>query len=191
MNAPREHPPVDSGKWLTDTLPGLLGIPDEASLEILTGYLNHPDSSVRRFALNGLSYWPEESVLRRLVTLLDNTEASDTPEQNAERDFLAILPEILYRHFGGAAVPYLERALRTERGNRMATNIALQLMIGNDPVGFQFAARVVGQKSDSAIDMIQVLKRQFPDLKNAAGNAVAPFVERRASQSVPGQMERK
>jgi hypothetical protein len=64
-------------------------------------------------------------------------------------------------------------------------------MIANDPVGFQFAARVVEQKSDSAIDMIQVLKRQFPELKNADGNAVAAFVEWRAGQSVPGHAERK
>jgi IPT/TIG domain len=191
LNSLREHPPVDSGEWLTDTLPGLLGIPDESSLEILAGYLNHPDSSVRRYAFNGLSYWPEASVLRRLVALFDNTGASDTPEQNAERDFLAILPEILYRRFGDAAVPYLERALRTERGNRMARNIALQLMIANDPVGFQFAARVVEQKSHSGIEMIEILKRQFPELKNANSNEVAAFVERRAGQSVPDRPERK
>jgi hypothetical protein len=184
LNSLREHPPVESGEWLTDTLPGLLGIPDEASLEILAGYLNHPDSSVRRYAMGGLSYWPEESVLRRLVALLAE------PAQNAERDFLAILPEILYRRFGDAAVPYLERALRTERGNRMAGNIALQLMIANDPVGFQFAARVVEQKGDAGIDMIAVLKRQFPELRNADSNAVAAFVERRA-QPVPDHPERK
>jgi hypothetical protein len=178
----REHPPVDSGEWLTDTLPGLLGIPDESSLEILTGYLNHPDASVRRYASSGLSYWPEESVLRRLVALLDNTGPNDTPEQNAERDFLAILPEILYRRFGDSAIPYLERALRTEKGNRMARNMALQLMIANDPVGFQFAARVIAQKNDLSIDMIQALERQFSELKNADSNAVAAFLERRAGQ---------
>jgi len=209
----REHPPVESGELLTDTLPGLLGIPDESSLEILTGYLHHPDSAVRQYAMNGLCYWPEESVSRRLLALLHTTGPSDVivlfltrqpknlpvlgamladPEQNSDaRDFLAMLPEILYRQFGDAAVPYLERALTTASGNLTARNIALQLMIANDPVGFQFAARVVEQKSDSGIDMMQTLRRQFPELKNADSNAVAAFVEGRAGQSVPGHPERK
>jgi hypothetical protein len=39
--------------------------------------------------------------------------------------------------------------------------------------------------------MMQVVKRQFPELKNADGNAVAAFAEQRAGQSVPGHPERK
>ncbi len=73
----RAHPPVEPGELLTDTLPGLLGIPDESSLEILIGYLYHPDSSVRQYAMNGLSYWPEESVSRKLLALLLTTGPSD------------------------------------------------------------------------------------------------------------------
>jgi hypothetical protein len=174
----REHPPVESGELLTDTLPGLLGIPDETSLEILTGYLYHPDSSVRQYAMNGLSYWPEESVLPALGAILAE------PGRSADaRDFVATLPELLYRNFGDAAVPYLEGALSTGSGDLTARNIALQLMIANDPVGFQFAARVAAQKSDSGIDMIQRLKQQFPELKNADSNTVAAFAERRGGES--------
>ena len=220
LDSLREHPPVDSGEWLTDTLPGLLGIRDESSLEILTSYLYHPDSSVRRYAFNGLSYWPEETVLRKMLALLQETGPSDAilsaaiaalqrtpadpknlpalgtmlaePEYNSDaRNSLAALPGILYRQFGDAAVPYLERALSTGSGDLTARNVALQLMIANDPVGFQYAARVAAQKSDVGIDMIQLLRQQFPELKNADSNTVAAFVERRAGQSVADHPERK
>lgn len=191
LNSLREHLPVAPGELLTDTLPGLLGIPDEASLEILTGYLYHPDSSVRQHALNGLSYWPEESVLRTLLGLLQRTPDSSVLRRSDARNFLAMIPGILYGLFGAAAIPYLKRALSTEGEDLVARNIALQLMIADDPVGFQFAARVVEQKRDSEADMIQVLKGQFPELQNADSNAVAAFVERRASQAVADHPETK
>lgn len=63
--------------------------------------------------------------------------------------------------------------------------------LGLGPVDVQFSARVVEPKSDSGIDMIQALKRQFPELKNADSNTVAAFLERRADQSVPGHPERE
>jgi hypothetical protein len=47
---------------MTDVLPSLLGNPDQSSFEILRGYLDHPDPSVRKYATNGLSYWPDQFV---------------------------------------------------------------------------------------------------------------------------------
>jgi hypothetical protein len=77
LEALRRRAPADPGELLTDVLPGLLGIPDDASLEILTGYLYHRDASVRRYAMNGLSYWPEESTSQRLLALLHTRGPSD------------------------------------------------------------------------------------------------------------------
>ncbi|MDQ6678159.1 MAG: hypothetical protein M3Z09_12775 [Acidobacteriota bacterium] len=72
----REHPPTDAAELLTDTLPGLLGIPDNSSLAILTGYLYHSDASVRRYAMDGLNYWPEDLVSRTLLTLIQTKGTS-------------------------------------------------------------------------------------------------------------------
>ncbi len=58
----RQNPPIDAGKLMTDVLPSLLGNPDQSSFEILRGYLDHPDPSVRKYATNGLSYWPDQFV---------------------------------------------------------------------------------------------------------------------------------
>jgi hypothetical protein len=45
-------------------------VPDDASFDILAGYLYHPDASVQRYALDGLSYWPEDYTLRKVQALL-------------------------------------------------------------------------------------------------------------------------
>ena len=73
----RDRAPSDAAELLTDTLPSLLGVPDEASFEILAGYLYHPDASVQRYALDGLYYWPDEYTLPRLQSLLLTRGPSD------------------------------------------------------------------------------------------------------------------
>ena len=74
----RERPPSDPAELLADTLPSVFGVPDDASFEILAGYLYHPDATVRRFAMDGLSYWPEELTSARLLGLLRTKGPSDS-----------------------------------------------------------------------------------------------------------------
>ena len=52
------HAPTDATSLLSDYLPGILGIPDEQSLQLLLPYLYDSDDLVRRFAMYGLTYWP-------------------------------------------------------------------------------------------------------------------------------------
>ena len=73
----RNHPPEDSARVLADVLPSLLAMPGDASLEVLTGYLYHPNESVRRYAMDGLSYWPEDSTSLKLLALLHSRGPSD------------------------------------------------------------------------------------------------------------------
>ena len=56
----RNRHPMDAEELLSDVLPSLLGLPDEASLDIVRSYLDHPDERVRRLAANGLCYWPQQ-----------------------------------------------------------------------------------------------------------------------------------
>ncbi len=62
----RQHP-MDPAELVTDVLPAVMGYPDDASLEILMSYLDHPERSVRAFAIRGLHYWPDDVVAARLV----------------------------------------------------------------------------------------------------------------------------
>lgn len=66
----RLRAPSDPAELLSDILPSLLAVPDDASLEMLVGYLYHPDQGVRNYALDGLFYWPDDTVSRRLHALL-------------------------------------------------------------------------------------------------------------------------
>jgi hypothetical protein len=72
----RDRAPGDA-ELLTDTLPSLLGIADDTSFNLLAGYLYHPDAGVQRYALDGLSYWPEEYTLRSLQALVQTRGLSD------------------------------------------------------------------------------------------------------------------
>jgi hypothetical protein len=73
----RDRAPRDAAELLTDVLPNLLGVPDDASFDILGGYLYHSDASVQRYALDGLSYWPEEFTLPKIQALLQARGPSD------------------------------------------------------------------------------------------------------------------
>jgi hypothetical protein len=59
----------------------LFGFPNDASLEILTGYLYHPDAAVRKFALNGLNWWPADIVSRTLPDLIRTKGPNDDIER--------------------------------------------------------------------------------------------------------------
>jgi hypothetical protein len=60
---------TDPAELISDVLPSVLGLPDETSLEFMLGYLYHPDAAVRRYAMNGLFYWPDGLVSLRLRAL--------------------------------------------------------------------------------------------------------------------------
>jgi hypothetical protein len=289
----RARPPADAVDLLTDTLPSVLGAPDDVSFEILAGYLYHSDASVRRYALNGLSYWPGDSTSRRLLSLLHTKGPSDSlirfltrqpgfrnsveiveaslPYLEADSPVLmrgavdalrsasrfnpgileamlhsaehvvshtdkqtgfdlaqvmagtkderahallrkllekgynqvafalisfadpadlpglgALLPvqaslgQELYRRFGNAAVPYLNRALAGSPERFAAQEIARQLIAIGEPAGFQFVVRAIEQKNISRFEMIQFMKSQFPELKTANDDAIASFARQRA-----------
>jgi hypothetical protein len=298
LEAVRARAPADAAEVLTDTLPSLLGAPDDISFEIVAGYLYHPDLSVRRYARNGLYYWPEESASIKLFALLhakgpsdtlidfltvqprfrDSAEIveaslpfleSDSPVllggavaalRPASRDNPAILEALLrsaehvisradsqtasdlaqmlaatkdprahallqsllekghsqvasgllpfgdpadlpglsslltdlaggpvaddlYRIYGDAAIPYLERALAGSPGRFTAQHIARKLIAIGDPAGFQYAVRAIEQKGIPRIDIMQVLKSQFPELNSASEEAIVAFARTRAGSA--------
>jgi hypothetical protein len=276
----------------------VLGAPDDVSFDIVAGYLYHPDRSVRGYAMNGLSYWPEDSTSNKLLALLHTkgpsdalisfltrqprfrdsaeiVEASlpyleaDSPvllggafaalrlpsrDNPAVREALlrsaehvvsradsqtgsdlaqmlaatkdprahallqsllgqghsqvqsgllafndpADLPGLsallngpfgwsmadeLYKRFGEAAIPYLERTLAGSPERFTAQYIARKLISIGDPAGFQYAVRAIEQKGASRIDIIQILKSQFPELNSASEEALAAFARKRAGLS--------
>jgi hypothetical protein len=128
LDAIRKRAPSDSAELLSDTLPGILGLADNASLEILLGYLYHPDPSVRRFAEGGLSYWPDDVLSRRLLALLQTKGPSDQLVR-------AVLwsKEMRTKHLAEIArlsLPYLQSDSPVLAGGALA---AVRETLGADP----------------------------------------------------------
>jgi hypothetical protein len=102
----RAHPPENTADLLSDFLPGILGIPDEQSLDILREYLYHPDSVVRRYAMYGLTYWPAQQAAERVWELVRAKGPSD-----AAVEFLTHQREFQTSHADQmveVALPYLQ-----------------------------------------------------------------------------------
>src|SRR5499426_104890 len=92
-------PPQDPVEILSDFLPGILGFPDGERLSVVLYYLYHPEETVRRYAANGLGYWPDDEIQRRLSALVRTRGPSDVFVDRI-MTFAPELAEAMFRHLG-------------------------------------------------------------------------------------------
>jgi hypothetical protein len=90
-------PPQDPVEILSDFLPTILGGSDGERLSVVLDYLYHPEEIVRRYAANGLGYWPDDEVQGRLKSLARDKGVSDVV---VDRTLSAApeLAEAMFRH---------------------------------------------------------------------------------------------
>ena len=302
----KAHAPDDTVELLTDFLPSLLGVPDRESLDLLCGYLYHPDSLVREYAMYGLMYWPRDqadSAVRQALRATGPSDAivrflsfapdqsaknsdpivesaipalqSDSPvivrgavedvyfialkegslvndslrtravaalidanehvlrvgdaqtvndyacalgssrdgragpvlwdlvnrEIHAEQAVIALtwlhapadlpklgrlmqfasLPHALRRGYGDAAIPYLETMLEQSEVTAVRTESACQLMPAGRPSGFDFVVDAVENARPYRAEMLDFLRGQFPELRQADDAALLTFLRQRSS----------
>ena len=128
----------------------------------------------------------EQGHYQVLAGLLHFADPGDLPAVGAllntnANDRFSYLPYEMNRAFGNAALPYFERALDQSPARFTARELAKQLMLADVPAGFQYAVRVLQQRGVAArVDIIEVLKSQFPELKSAGDDAILTFVKQRA-----------
>jgi hypothetical protein len=117
--------------------------------------------------------------------LLDFNDPADLPGLSAllNGPFGWSTADELYKRFGEAAIPYLERTLAGSPERFTAQLIARQLIAIGNPAGFQYAVRAIEQKGASRIDIIQILKSQFPELNSASEEAIVAFARARAGSA--------
>ena len=73
-----QPPPAgDPRDILSDYLPNILGVPDDAHLRLLEPFLYHENQAVRQYAAAALGYWPKETADRRVAELLRTRGPSD------------------------------------------------------------------------------------------------------------------
>lgn len=312
------HAPSGMADLLTDFLPSIMGVPDEASLQLLCQYLYHPDTLVRQFAMYGLTYWPAEqadaavtqvtrtrgpsdvavdflnrrskltaaqadSIVENAIPYLQSNStvvllgavtaiyriavAQDSPVGSAVRaraesalmdtadhvlgagdaetarsyamalgmakderasavlwDLVnrdagggqavialtwrkmpadlpklaqfalqpargrnadlgvSSLPYVMHRAYGDAARPYLEMMLERSESTRMRTSTARELMISGRPAGFAFIVDALEHDRPYRREMLQFVREQFPELRQAGDAAILSFVQARAKE---------
>jgi hypothetical protein len=145
--------PTDKVELFNDFLPGILGIPDEASLAIVLHYLYHFDQFVRRYAMHALGYWPEAQVQPALERLIGERGPSDVladfvadqarqhPEQTEKR-LRDVIP-----YLRSDSPVLLQGALRLVRG------LAVQNTGALDPVLWQQTQTAVMDATDHVLQV--------------------------------------
>jgi hypothetical protein len=112
------HAPRDTMNLLNDYLPGILGIPDDRSLQLLLPYLYDPDDLVRRYTMYGLTYWPPEQASAAVTQAMRARGPSDVAVEFLNRG--AGLPTADADSVVQGAIPYLQSASPVLLGGAVA-----------------------------------------------------------------------
>jgi hypothetical protein len=163
-------PPQDPAEALGDYLPGILGFPDAAHLALVTEYLYHPNDTVRQYTSQGLSYWPDDEVNRRLTELLHARGPSDVVVERTFRtagavDFIlphlrSDNPVLLRGAITGVnrllfADPPLLAAEARARAEDALISAAEHVLRGGDPqTGIDYASALGGVHDPRARDLL-------------------------------------
>jgi hypothetical protein len=100
------HAPTDAADLVSDFLPSILGYTDGDTLQILHPYLYHPDSTVREYAMYGLTYWPDSEVGPKVWEWM----RAQGPSEAAVRYFLHLknFAAAHTRELAELSIPYLQ-----------------------------------------------------------------------------------
>jgi hypothetical protein len=91
------------------------------------------------------------------------------------------LPYALRNAYGDAAIPYLETMLQRSEFTWVRTNCARELIQAGRPEGFAFIADAITNNRRYRQEMIQFVRDQFPELRQADDPAILKFVQARAA----------
>jgi hypothetical protein len=91
------------------------------------------------------------------------------------------LPYALHNAYGDASIPYLETMLQRSEFTWVRTNSARELIQADRPEGFAFVADAIANNRPYRQEMIQFVRDQFPELRQAADPAVLKFLQARAA----------
>jgi hypothetical protein len=94
---------------------------------------------------------------------------------------LSSLPYALRRSYGEAAIPYLETMLEQSELTWVRTESARELMLAGRPTGFAFMVDAIENTRPYRREMIEFIRGQFPELRQADDAALLTFVKARAT----------
>ena len=100
------------------------------------------------------------------------------PEGISERDLL-VLPNVLRAQYQSEALPYLEAALRGTAAEGIKASCARELILLGHPSGFAFVRNAIEQNSRYESSLVQFIKDQFRELREADDSAILEFLAQR------------
>jgi len=119
--------------------------------------------------------------LKSLPDLSKLAQLTLQPASRLERGYeFASLPYALHNAFGDAAIPYLDSMLERSEFTWVRTNSARELMLASRSEGFAFVADAISNGRAYRQEMIQFVRDQFPELRQADDAALLKFVQARA-----------
>ncbi len=116
---------------------------------------------------------PDLPKLAQLTLQEANGQASDYDFSN--------IPYALHNAFGDAALPYLVTMLQRSDDARVRAASARELILAGRPEGFAFVADAMANNGSHRREMIEFVRYQFPELRQADDAAILKFVQARAA----------
>ena len=87
----------------------------------------------------------------------------------------------MHRAYGDASLPFLEKLLSGSTSIWVRTESARELVLAGRPSGFLFMTDAIEHERQYRPQMIQFLRDQFPELRQADEARVLSFVKAKAT----------
>jgi hypothetical protein len=147
---------------------------DERTHDLLWDFVNrHVAYEQAIIALSWLKSLPDLPRLAQLALQPANGHPLDGE--------VASLPYALHNSYGDAAIPYLDTMLERSEFTFVRTNCARELMLANRAEGFAFVADAIANNRSYRQEMIQFLRDQFRELRQADDPTILKFTQARAA----------
>ena len=90
------------------------------------------------------------------------------------------LPYSLHHAHGDASLPWLRQAARDTKQVFLRTSCAKELVIANQPEGFEYLLQALDERPSFKPEAMQFIRDRFPDLRSASEDTVLAFLRRKA-----------
>jgi hypothetical protein len=125
-------------------------------------------------ALIAITWRKDLGDLPRLSAILEGPLREDKMNRQ-----LSSLPYALRNSYGRAALPYLETALKNSRSVWILESCARELILAGRHSGFAFAVDAITTNKTYKLELLQFIRGQFPELRNAGESEVLAFLSKR------------
>lgn len=165
-----EHGDAHSHQTLAEALGSLKST---ASRDLLWKMIENGTAAEQ--SMIALTWIGDSRDLPRLAGLLTKADPADP---NGYRN--SSLAYSLHRAYGEASLPWLKQAARDTRQIGVRSACAEELIIADQPEGFEYLLRAMDDTPSIKPEAVQFIRDRFPDLRDAPEGIVVAFLRAKA-----------